>query len=499
MNPNHAGTATKIRVGLFTIMGIALIGAMTVFVNDKPFWWRQCDLIYMNVEDATGLKAKSPIRSLGLQIGYLKSVELTETYVRLGVCVTAPVEIIPDTRAYIRGEGFLGDKFVELKPVRYVGSQRTQHQKAEPVPSALPVERLPEHEESPVPGKKSENGTSPFYELFRAALGLLLAEAHAAPENQAKEVPMAQKQGDVDKLISQVDSLVGEMTKLTTNLKDTLNPKDLKTTLDNLNRALENASKTLSPEGGLNRTAQRALGKLEDAIEQLRDQMTRINQGQGSLGQLLNDPIYAEEVKKALKSVNKILGRTSEFRFNVNFGAEQINGYQGGRGYFLAAIWPSATRYYLLGAGIDPRGRLRIVNTRTTAGGTTTNIQTTETDETGLQLTIMLGKKFTPRLEGAMGALHGDGTISAQLNLGPIDMADMVFFRVDGYARGAGASVNARASLQAHPFYRNESMNGVYVRGGLETFRQVGGQTAYFFGAGVQFDDDDIKILFALR
>src|SRR3954464_12080302 len=124
MNTTQATISTKFRVGIFSLMGLMLIGAMTVFVNNKPYWWRSCQPVYINVEDATGLKTKSPIRSLGLQIGYLKSVELTETFVRLGVCGAAPVEILNTTRAYIRGEGFLGDKFVELKPVKYIGPPR---------------------------------------------------------------------------------------------------------------------------------------------------------------------------------------------------------------------------------------------------------------------------------------------------------------------------------------------------------------------------------------
>src|ERR1041385_3553285 len=121
MSTNEAGTVTRIRVGIFTLATLGLIGAITVFVNDKPFWWRPCQLVHINIEDATGLKMKSPIRSLGLQIGYLRTVAPSETYVPLGICITAPVEILPATRAYVRSEGFLGDKFVELKPVKYVG------------------------------------------------------------------------------------------------------------------------------------------------------------------------------------------------------------------------------------------------------------------------------------------------------------------------------------------------------------------------------------------
>src|SRR5262249_6208201 len=89
------------------------------------YWWRPCQLVHIAVEDATGLKTKSPIRSLGLEIGYLNSYELSDSHVDLAICITAPVEVLPATRAYIRGEGFLGDKFVELKPVRYLGGEKS--------------------------------------------------------------------------------------------------------------------------------------------------------------------------------------------------------------------------------------------------------------------------------------------------------------------------------------------------------------------------------------
>src|SRR5690606_35586037 len=79
---------------------------------------RPCEPVHIYVDDASGLLKKSPVRSLGIQIGYLNSVELAGDQVRLNICITAPVEVTQRTRAYIRGEGFLGDKFVELRPVR---------------------------------------------------------------------------------------------------------------------------------------------------------------------------------------------------------------------------------------------------------------------------------------------------------------------------------------------------------------------------------------------
>lgn len=146
----------------------------------------------------------------------------------------------------------------------------------------------------------------------------------------------------------------------------------MKKTLDNLNKTLEGAAQTLSPKGNLNATATKALIKLEGAFTALKDQMEKINRGEGSLGKLLNDSTYADEIQKALKNLNKLLNRASDLRLVVNVGAEQVNQYNGGRGYFQLSLWPAPDRYYRLGASVDPRGRLRIINTTTTVGTVST-------------------------------------------------------------------------------------------------------------------------------
>ncbi|MBC7692668.1 MAG: MCE family protein [Methylotenera sp.] len=527
MNPSHASSSTRIRVGLFIILGLTLIGALTVFVNDKPFWWRPCELVSINVEDATGLKTKSPIRSLGLQIGYLKSVELTETHVKLGICITAPVEVLPSTRAYLRGEGFLGDKFVELKPVKYVGSQHVDKAPANgnftPPAVAVPQETpLPPSAEGAnqlklegivIQTAWQATGQAACQKIWKStarvldlAFENLLPGAIAAPRQDSKEIPVGQKSQDIEKLVNQVDTLVVEMTHLTTNLKDSINPKEMRAAMQQLNVALLNASKTLSPEGNLNTTAQRSLGKLEDSLEQFRSIMTRINQGQGSLGMLLNDPAYADQIKLALHNLNKLLSKVGGVRFVVDVGAEQVPVYRGGRGFFRLGIWPEPDRYYLLGISLDPRGKLKVLNTTTSvAGGQSTTVETREVEEGGILLTAMLGKTFYRRIDVSAGSLHGDGAISVALNLGPHDKESMFIFRNDIYSRGRGIAVNDRMTLQVTPFAYDKVLSSLYVKGGIESVRRVetvdgrSSNFAWFYGAGITFDDEDIKILFTLR
>ncbi len=520
MNTTQAGASVQWKVGIFTVVALLIIGAATVLVNDKPFWWRPCQLVYINVEDATGLKTKSPIRSLGLQIGYLKSVALSETHVSLGICVTAPVEVIPTTRAYIRSEGFLGDKFVELKPVRYVGPDATPNEEKGNSDSAPPVqnEKTPEKplksgetQESSEEKQDRQTASEPEsesigVELLKSSwilLDHLIPSAHAEegaapnPEPRAKprgrEIPVGQTGQDVQQLVNQVNDLVKEMTSLTSNLKEAINPKDLRATMQQLNKTLENASRTLSPEGNLNTTAQRTLAKLEDAIEQLRDMMTRVNRGEGSVGQLLNDPFYAEEIKRILKNANQLLSKVGGVRFIVDVGGSSIPAYDGTRGWGQLSIWPNTERYYRLGVTVDPRGKRTNTTTTTTVGGVSTTVVTTQIEDGAFLLNGMIGQVFFHRLDLSVGVLHGDGTLSAKILLGPKEREDRLELINDLYSRGQGTGLNNRLEVLVRPW------KALYFRSGLDSFTETNGRVPYFVGAGVAFDDEDIKLIFALR
>jgi phospholipid/cholesterol/gamma-HCH transport system substrate-binding protein len=504
MHTNQASLPTRFKVGIFTLLGLLLIGVVTVAVNDKPFWYRTCQLVHINIDDATGLKTKSPVRSLGLEIGYLDSIALAEMHVTLGICITAPVEVLPSTRAYIRGEGFLGDKFVELKPVKYTGEPRKI--------SAAP----PGHRYKPLFANHSN-----FVRWVLQTMGTLggwvdpgsdaAAQEASAPDTaepakpapsprpaarrsgKDREIPVGESNQDIQALVGRVDELVNQMTSLTNNLRQAINPEELRSTMRQLNRTLENASKTLSPESGLNQTAQRSLAKLEDAIEQLRDMLTRMNKGEGSVGKLINDPTYAEDIHKAILNVNKLLTKVGDVKFIVNLGAERLTVYDGSRAWFQLGIWPARDRYYLLGMSFDPRGRVTDFNTTTTAGGQTASTSVHQVERNGILLTGMLGKVFWSRLDLAVGALHGDGCASATVRLGPNGLEDRFELRTDLYSSGTDIPLNARIGVLARPWLT------LYFKAGVESVRTINDSVPLFFGAGISFEDEDIKLLFALR
>ena len=484
---------TRFKVGLFTLVGFLSIGSMVIIISDQPYWWRSCQVVEINVEDATGLKSKSPIRSLGIEIGYLKSVSLTESHVRLGICLTAPVEVLPETRAYIRAEGFLGDKFVELKPVRYVGSTASGARMIRP-------STIRQFAGWVLPAAYA--GPQPDQVLQSDSPSIDVADAHRRDfprkGNHGREIPVGENTGDVQ-------NLVGELGGLTKDLRQSLNPEDLKKTLNQINRTLEHlgsASRNLSPEGKLNQTAQRTLAKLEDAIEQIRDLTTRINQGEGSLGRLINDPTYADEIKLALQNLNKLLNKVGQMQFVVDIGGVSLPRLDGGRGWFQLGIWPSRRHYYLLGVTGDSRGKISNMTINTTAGGTTQTTQVQTIEQTGILFTAMVGRKFFERADVSVGALYGDGALSTLFSLWPDPAKPELFqIRADFFVRNAVAGYDARLTFLGRPI---PEIPQFYVRAGFDSVKGLfkdGGPAgpSPFYGAGITFTDEDIKLLFALK
>jgi hypothetical protein len=76
----------------------------------------------------------------------------------------------------------------------------------------------------------------------------------------------------------------------------------------------------------------------------------------------------------------------------------------------------------------------------------------------------------------------------------------MAVVRNDFYIRGQGTGINDRATLTLRPLAMVDGFKNVYVKGGVDGIKAVNGfQYQWMYGAGLSFDDEDIKLLFSLR
>jgi phospholipid/cholesterol/gamma-HCH transport system substrate-binding protein len=489
-----------------------MIIAFSVYVNDHPFWYRPCDPVNIHVDDATGLRRKSPVKTLGLDIGYIAEVKLDEEKVLVKVCVTGPVKLTPDTRAFIRTNGFLGDKFIELKPVERVGEMGEKVSPSVPpaqeekpsgaaedsvknssaAPSELPKAIYLENTSEKDYKWPWENEKPKAAEIVgrTAALFLSLFEGTAEAAEKPPATLNASREAELQDTVKKVGKLIDQLTLMVGDLREVTQQREFKDTVVNLNSAMKHLEELLRPNGKVMKNVDSAMESLKNTMADAEKAMKKISDGEGTLGKIINDPSLYEELRGAIKSVNLLLGKAGNLKTYVDISGMNIPAYDGARANFSLMIAPNPTRYYLIGLTNDPRGRDRKTVTTTAVNNGPASVEVKNVnEEKGLRITAMFGKRYG-HLDLRVGLMEDYGAVSAgywfddQMRYG---------VRVDAYSLGKGYPYTGRITARA------QVIPSVYVTGGLDTTHRYMGKRTFFTGIGLFFDDDDIKYLFAFR
>ncbi len=113
----------QLRVGIFVLVGIVLMGAVIFVIGDNRQIWSRKVTYRGDFADVAGLKAGAPVRMGGVDIGAVTAVEHGDQvsdpkiHVQISVVRTEGRRIRVETIARIVNKGLLGDKMVELSVV----------------------------------------------------------------------------------------------------------------------------------------------------------------------------------------------------------------------------------------------------------------------------------------------------------------------------------------------------------------------------------------------
>jgi phospholipid/cholesterol/gamma-HCH transport system substrate-binding protein len=124
-------------------------------------------------------------------------------------------------------------------------------------------------------------------------------------------------------LQNEIKGFVGKITILVDNLNrvvgDQNNQTNLKKTLANLSKATEESITTLQKIREFSQSGTKTSEELGETLIDLRRILNKINDGQGTVGKLVNDDkLYnnmvdiSEELKVAIEKLKKTLDKTSE-------------------------------------------------------------------------------------------------------------------------------------------------------------------------------------------
>ncbi len=331
--------------------------------------------------------------------------------------------------------------------------------------------------------------------------------------------------GDIDAIVNRVDRIAENVEAITFSMRNAMatdeGRDDLARIVGNLAQFTDDLA-ALSAEnhasinrivvnlealsGRLNELAERSGGKLDASLASIESVAAKIDRGDGTIGRLVNDGQTVEGINDAIGGVNEVLERVNRTHLFVNYQGEaqvvRADDRDGSiKNAFSVRIQPRQDYGYVVGVSDDPDGfrrRTRVLTVEDPDGAgpapPTESVTETEKTTSDYLVTAQIYKRFGP-MGGRIGVKENSGAVGADIWL----LRDRLkvsadvwqFAREEKGSFGAIHSENPRVKLQA----RYDLPYHVYFVGGVDDLASRYDRRALFVGAGLEFNDDDLKLL----
>jgi phospholipid/cholesterol/gamma-HCH transport system substrate-binding protein len=319
---------SELRIGVLTIVSIALAGVLIFSITGtKGFFWQRYPL-KTKFTDAAGLTAGSPVRVAGVEVGSVRRVTLVGEDVDVSFEVNKEIRtrITDKSVATLGSVSLLGQAAVDIKPE----TSGTVIPDNGYVPSGKTKGSIADISESAQGGIDEITGLVKDIRRGRGTVGKLMTDDRLYTELQqfvasANDVTASIKsgRGSIGKLINDpatVNALNGSLKNLQDMtarisagegsigklLKDqafadslTGATSNLRTLTDRLNAGQGTAGKLLTDTALYDR--------LNQLTGQLNQVITQLNAGEGTVGQLLKDRQLYENMNKTVLEFHQLL------------------------------------------------------------------------------------------------------------------------------------------------------------------------------------------------
>ncbi len=373
------------KIGAFFLVVLVATAFLILRIEDIRVGRKaRTHVVEVHFADVAGLDDKSAARIAGVRVGKVDGIRLLpdgSAIVRIGL--DPDVELRQGARGEIRAMGLLGDKYVDLIPGPMGAPRLADGARIEGnVP--MGVDQLT---------KLAGDIGSDLKELTSALRGSI-----GGPEGEEKLNRIVDNIGRLAESLAQmVDSNRQNIDVSLANVREFT--KGLNATLARLDRILDENRANLK---GTISNADELSAKLKSTAGNLDSITRKIDEGQGTVGKLINDSETATNLNDTLKAVksgveqlNTALSQVNRLELEFGFRGEYLTRSEGGKGYFTLDIMPHETRFYRLElAALTPGRRYDESQTITAInpdGTQTTTQYITQSYKDQLAITAQMG------------------------------------------------------------------------------------------------------------
>jgi phospholipid/cholesterol/gamma-HCH transport system substrate-binding protein len=488
---------TEFKVGLFTIVAALTTGYMFFILSPESFESKDRNVYYTILDDAAGIIAKTQVKTNGVTVGKVKSVELQTNRTRIEMEVDATVKIPKGSKVERRTRGLLGDVFIEIVRVKDSG---------EYIPSES---YLPLSDDQVDVQQLIALGGSIFKDikLVTNSLSAVLGGERGA-QTVANLIADIQEiasntKGIVKDNKDDIRAMMANLEKTTETLRLVIgdNRQDLNLIVSNIKQSTadlkEFSGSVRELVTGENRekfdriiaSFDQTMGDVEKTAKNVALVSNKLEKGEGTLGRLINDDTAISELEGAIKDIRDVIKPASKLQVAVDYHGEfQQTGHS--QHYFNMLFKTRPDRYYLLGFTDFKES---VTRTKPTTEDGYTVIRTEE--KPALRFNAQYAKRWF-FAQVRFGLFESTGGLAADLYA----WRDRIHVAFEAFDWNNTIEVRRTAHLKSYVsilfFNHIYTMLGVDDPTKTDVTGKVLAKKEPFFGAGFSFNDDDLKAIF---
>ncbi|MBX9766190.1 MAG: MCE family protein, partial [Bdellovibrionales bacterium] len=281
--------------------------------------------------------------------------------------------------------------------------------------------------------------------------------------------------GDREQPIAKIVDNLERVTKQLADMTED-NREGLESIVDDIRSVAANLRKTTQKEN---------MEKIERTLANIEEITDKVNQGEGTIGKLVNDEKTVTGINTAIDGVNRYLDVANRIQTSVALRTEYLGQSALNRTYLGVRITPGLDRYYDIAVVDDPMGVMERVDTSTFTGGTMTHSSETKVWKNKVKFTALLAKNFYDfTIRG--GIIESSGGLAMDYHM----FRKRLSFSLEAFDFQP-SNVRWRAQVKVVPYH------GFTIVAGGDDWNSASRPFSSYLGAGLEFTNDDLKMVLA--
>lgn len=496
------GFSLEAKVGLFIILVLILMAWISLKLGNVGIFGASGYTVSARFDTAAGLDPESKVLLAGLRVGRIKSISVEEGRALVRMHINEGTDLPADSRVKIQSQGLLGQKYLDIKP-------------GDPQAGLLADGDFFTQIDQPVELTQLTDNIYPIIEnltaitqslklvidndAFRGRVSAITGNVEDSTEVLARI--LIENQANLARMIANLESLTGVLSDSFSRNEEGINrtlealpviAEGLAEVADRLAQVMEkggeDATQTLAQ-------LREATDRLTKALDSVGSIARKVDEGEGTLGALVNERETIDDLAEAVSGLNEFLSRAKRTKLAMSYDANYLFDADVTKHYLSLALWPKPNQYYMVGMVADDYGRTSTTNTHkevvTNPGAN--NEKTTITEETKsvnrdtYRFTAQIARRYWDFVIRG-GLIEGDGGAGADYLL----WDDRIKFSFEAFDFDKETNPHLKALASAR------FLNNFVITGGVDDFIDSGHDPYWFIGAGLSISDDDIKSIISI-